>query len=169
MKTKKNFADWLSLNASTLTIIGISALIICTLINLLVFKGKNQTLDLIALMGCIAFILPFFLLQFAMPSGLLNHFGFQTDIPFWGKAMFYILVFPFANMWMLSALDSALHFLPNFHEAMVQGQGLLIVRALREQWQSQAWLIIGISYFAMIGAGLLFREIFQNKLKAKIA
>ncbi len=31
-------------------------------------------------LGRVAFILPFFLFQFVMPSGILDHFGVQTEI-----------------------------------------------------------------------------------------
>lgn len=167
MKTKKNFAELLGLTAASLSIISIVAVIVSLTINLLFYKGTNQILDSIGVIGCLAFMMPFFMFQFAMPSGLLDRFG--AEIPFWGKVTFYLVIFPFANMWMLAAADAVFHFLPNFHEAMAQGASRLIVQAMREQATSQAWAIIGITYVSMISAGLLFRGIFGKKLKAKIA
>lgn len=170
MKTKKNFSELLGLVAASISIIGVTALIVSLTINILFFKGQNQIWDSVGTFGALAFMLPFFVAQFLMPSGLLDRLGLQTtDIPFWGKAMFYLLVFPFANMWMLSATDAIFHFLPNFHEAMAQGNSRAIVTAMREQWFAQGWMIISATYASMIGAGLFFRGIFKNRLKANIA
>lgn len=169
MKTKKNFSELFGLSVAASQIIGIVALIISTSINLFVYKGESQILDLISIIGWIAFILPFFVAEFALPSGLLDRFGVQTDIPFWGKFVFYVILFPVINMWLLSGVDALFHILPDFHAAMAQGASMTTVRALREQWQNQGWMIVGITYFVMIGSGLLFRIIFGRKLKAKIA
>jgi len=166
MKTKKNFAELLGLTAFSVSGISMVVAIVLSVINLLFYKGTNQPLDSISVIGCLAFMMPFFMFQFLMPAGLLDRFG--TEIPFWGKLTFYLVVFPFANIWMLAAADAAFHFLPNFHEAMAQGASRLIVQAMREQATSQAWAIIGITYVSMISAGLLFRGIFGKK-KAKIA
>jgi hypothetical protein len=170
MKTKKNFADWLGLITVSISIIGFAAFFISMMIDFFFLHGASNTiLNSTGIIGAFAFMLPFFLLQFALPSGLLDRFGFQTDIPFWGKVVFYVVLFPFANMWMLSVIDTTFHFLPNYHLAMSQGYSLVIVEAMREQSISMGWAIIGVTYASMISMGLLFRGIFGNKLKAKIA
>lgn len=163
MKTK-NFADVLGLMTASTSGTGMIVMLVTMAINLFFFNYSNQILDSIAVVGALVFMLPFFLLQFAMPSGLLDRFGFQTDIPFWGKAMFYLLVFPFANMWMLAGADAMFHFLPNYHAAMMQGFGREIVQAMRHESTIQAWTIIGIAYSSLLFLGLITRGIL-NKIK----
>jgi hypothetical protein len=70
---------------------------------------------------------------------------------------------------MITVADTAFHFLPNFNEAMRQGYDMVIVQAMREEWMSQAKTILVIAYVSMIGAGLVFRDIFGKRLRAKIS
>ncbi len=171
MKTKKSSAEWFSYILGTISTIGLVAVIVSLLVNYFFF---NQTLELVGLIGVLAIMMPFLILQFMMTAGLMDRFGGQTDIPFsntpfWGKVIFYLIVFPFADMLVISALDGLFHFLPNYQKAMAEGYDRLMVEAMFEEWQSQALVIIGITYVSIIGIGLLFRGIFGDKLKTKIA
>lgn len=168
MKTNKNLAEKVALVAGCTSIIGILVLILCTAITLFFLKEESQILNIIGITGAAAFMLPFFISEFALPAGILDHY-YELEIPAWGKAMFYLLAFPFANMWMLGAADAAFHFLPDYHQAMSQGKDALIVEEMWRQSVIQAWSIIGITYVSMIGAGLLFKKIFDKRLKVRIA
>jgi hypothetical protein len=173
MKTKK-FVQWFFGILGITSAISLIAIILSLIIDLYFFDGANQICGFIRTIGVLAFMMPFLVLQFTMTAGLMDRFDGQTNIPFsntpfWGKVMFYLIVFPFADMLVISALDDLFHFLPNYQEAMAQGYDRVVVRAMFQQWQSQALIIIGITYTSIIGIGLLFKVVFINKLKTKIA
>lgn len=150
------------------SIAGFAAMIISLLVGVIFFK-ESIALDIVGCIGGMISMFPFFSLQFFMPSGLLDRFGFEKkDIPFWGKAMIYLLVFPFANMWMLSCADALFHFLPDYHAAMTLGFDKSIVQAMRHESASLAWTIMSVAYVALITLGLVTRGIrqhFANKTK----
>lgn len=162
MKTKKSLEE-VAKPAAIISMSGFAVFIVLSVVDTF-FTKIGSTLDFTACVGALIFMMPFFALQFVMPAGLLD----TKDIPFWGKLMFYALAFPFANIWMLSSLDSMFHFLPDFHAAMSHGD-MILSQALRQQWQQQGWAIMGATYVVMIGGGIIFKGIFGNRLRAKIA
>lgn len=164
MKTKKNFSEALRLITALTSGTGVVLIVVAMMVNIFIFNYSNQILDSISVIGALIFMLPFFMLQFAMPSGLLDRFRFQTNIPFWCEAMFYFMVFPFINMWMIAAADAMFHFLPNYHEAMVQGFSREIVQTMRHENAIQAWTIISITYGSLLFLGLITRGI-SKKIK----
>ena len=161
MKTQKNFAELFGIIAKSVSIIGLVIFILPSAINLFFFKGTVQILDSIGVIGALVFMTPVFMLQFTVPAGLFN----KKNIPSWVKILLYLILFPFADLWILSAADVLFHFLPNYHIVAAQSE----VLALREQCMSQLWTMINIIYLSMIGAGLLFKKIFGNKFGVKIS
>lgn len=125
-------------------------------------KDMSKTFEVIGLIGGMLFMMPFFLAQFFGPSGLIN--GFR-DIPLLGKIMFYVVVFPSANVWMISISDTLFNFLPNLHEARIQGASAIELNILREQWAIEAWTTVAVIYILLVGSGIVFKAIFGNKLR----
>jgi len=164
MRTKKSFSKRFDFMMAVTTGGGLLTMLVAMLINLVFFKGSNQIWDTIAVAGALLMMLPFFMGQFIFPSGLLERIGFQSDIPFWGKAMFFIFVFPFANIRMLTGANALFSFLPDYHAAMTQGFGKEIVEAMRYESTVKAWTIIGITYATMITLGLITRGVLRKKI-----
>ena len=162
MRTKKSFSKHFDFMMAFTTGGGLLIMLVSMAINLAFFKGGNEIWDLISVVGALLWMLPFFMGQYALPSGLLERLGLQTDIPFWGKAIFYILVFPFANMWMLTGVNALFNFLPDYHAAITQGFGKEIVEAMRYESTVQAWTIIGITYASLVTLGLITRGVLKK-------
>jgi len=159
MKTKKFSAEWFLNILITISVTGLAIVIASSLINYFSFSF-HQTLKLVFWMGILVMMMPVVVLQFIMPAGLLSRFDIQ--ISFLSKIMFYLVIFPFVDVLVISALDEFFHFLPTYQEYEM---GSMI-----EKWQSQIRKIIGITYVSIICAGLLFRIIiifFGDKTKAK--
>lgn len=159
MKTDKNYAEKINLMVALTVGLGMLTMLVSMVVNLVFFKGSHPIWDSIAVVAALIFMLPFFIGQFALPAGLLERLGFQANIPFWGKAMFYILVFPFANMWMLAGVNALFHFLPDYHAAMMQGLGRDIVEAMRHESAIMALKIIAVAYLTAIFLGLITRAL----------
>lgn len=159
IKKEKSFAELLGLTALSTMIVGLVILILSMLVNILSFEGNDPTLDFIEVIAALVFMTPFFLLQFVMPSGLLSRFESQVDITFWGNLMFYLMIFPFADVWMVAAADSLFHFLPDYHAAMAQGFDRNIVIIMHHDATNESWTIVGIIYVSLISLGLIVRGV----------
>jgi hypothetical protein len=154
---RENLIEKLGLIMAVSPIAGIIVFLIA-LIMAHFFRVTSPILDLVGLTGAVIFILPFFLAQFLLPSGLLDRFGIQTDIPFWGKAMIYLLVFPFADVWMIESVNAIFNFLPDYNFAITQ-ENLALAETLYQQRMEKALMILITAYVSMVGAGLLFRSL----------
>ncbi len=161
MNSKKNYVEILGSITGIISISGIAIFIIASVLALL--HKSNQTSEAIGIIGAVMFMLPFFSLQFMMPSGLLKKMKVD-EIPVWGKVMFYALVFPFANMWMLSAFDAAFNFLPQYRLGDVGGNKEL-AELMYHEHLVQAWTIIASAYFGLIALGIIFKAIFKKWLE----
>jgi len=167
MRTKKSFSENLGFMVAFTSGGGGLTMLVAMVINLVFFNGNNEIWDAIAVVGAMLWMLPFFMGQFILPSGLLGPIGSQTDIPFWGKAivciLVYILFFPFVNMWMLIGVNYFFNFLPDYRAAMTQGFSKEIVQAMRCESTAQAWTIIAVTSTTMIVLGLIVRGVLRKK------
>jgi hypothetical protein len=165
MKTKKNSAEVLG---SVFQLIGISGFVIFVAVLLItVLHKSNGPLDVIGVIGAIMFMIPFFSIQFLMPSGILKKIKVD-NVPFWGKLVFYLFLFPVVNMWMLSAFNAAFSFLPEYRLGFVGGD-MELAKAMYHEFLVRSWTIIGIAYFGLLGLGVLFRNVFKNWLQPVVA
>lgn len=132
-----------------LSIFALSSLVIAIISGVLSLIYKVKFLDTVAVYGLTAFITPFLLLQVAM-SANYHTYGIKTM----GKLswVFYLLIFPFVNLWFFSGINALYHIVPNYH---------LVDRTLRDAVQEesmrQAWTYIGIIYISLIALGFLLR------------
>lgn len=154
---KEEFSKMLGI----VSMVGLGVFIVTILIN---FLAPNTALDTIGAISFSVFLLPMFGLIFALPAGLVEN-G-KEFVPFWGKvglfSLFYLFLFPFVTMLMVTATDSIFHFLPNFRAAMASGADRLVVQEMRAEAGSLSFIIGGIAYGTMILAGLVWR-VFKAK------
>lgn len=134
----------------TLSIISLSLLAIGIISGVLSLIYQIKFLDTVAVYGLTAFITPFLLLQVAMTANV-HTYGIRTM----GKLswLFYLILFPFVDLWFFSGMNALYHLVPNYH---------LVDRSLREVVREESMIqsltYIGIIYFSLIGLGLLLRN-----------
>ena len=138
---------------------------LCLAILSLILRDENS--KYLGTIGVLIFALPFLTPVFLVPAGLIKSLepagSFSRNVI--GLVFLYVVLFPSIIMLMISLSDSIFHFLPNFIEAMAQGEDRLVVQTMREQWRHQAWTILAIVYGLTIFAGLIFRLTFSDKVK----
>ena len=133
-----------------LSIISLCSLVIGLISAVLFLIYKVKFLDILAVYGLTVSIVPFLILQVAM-SANFHTYGIKAM----GKIswLFYLLLFPFVNLWFFSGINALYQIVPNYH---------LVERSLRdivyEESIRQSWTYIGIIYFSLIGLGLLLRN-----------
>jgi len=159
MEKKKNFSETFGAIAAYITVIGAVVMCLAPITNILFFERTSRVCNFVGLFGAAAVMLPLFIFQFIMTFGLLDRLGFQANLSFGGKVVFYLILFPFIDMWMVSTINAVFNFLPSLYGKFV------VTSVALEQW----WIAVIITYVTVIISGLLFRVIFSNKLKLKIA
>ena len=119
--------------------------------------GKSF-LSIIACYGFTFFMLPFLALQIAMPANI-GQYGTKAVGRF--SWVFFLVVFPFVDMWFFTGINALYHIIPNFH--------LITDKVLREEAAinstRQAWFWIAIIYFSLITIGLIIRMIRDKRKK----
>lgn len=132
-----------------LSVISLGSFAIAVVSGVLSLIYKVKFLDTVAAYGLTVFITPFLLLQVAM-SANFHTYGIKSM----GKLswFFYLIIFPFVNMWFFAGINSLYKIVPNYH---------LVDRtlrdAVREESMRQSWAFIGIIYISLIGIGFLLR------------
>ena len=135
--------------AKFFSIVSLIGIIVGILFGILYLIYENSLFDTIAVCGLTLFVLPFVLLQFFMTAHLYgNGLG-------WVYLLFYLILFPFVNMWFFSGINSLFHFIPTYYYSHNRGTGITIAEI--EEYRRQAWLFVGGIYFLFNGAGLLWR------------
>lgn len=134
----------------TLSIISLSSLAVGMIAGVLSLIYKIKILDTVAAYGLTFFITPFMLLQVAMTANI-HTYGTRTM----GKLswLFYLVLFPFVNLWFFSGINALYEIVPNYHLA-----DRSLRNAVRETSMRQSWTYIGIIYFSLIMIGLLLRN-----------
>jgi hypothetical protein len=126
-----------------LPVMGIIVAIFATFI----INGHGPEKEYVGLAGIVCLIAPFFSLQFFMPAKILDdEFNIDTNIPIWGKLVFYIFLFPFCDIFLVSALEVFLEILPE-----VERTSIIALSA--------------IMYVVMISLGLIYNKVKKRKRK----
>lgn len=135
--------------AKIFSFVSLIGIIVGIIFGLLYLIYENSPYDTIAIYGLTIFMLPFVLLQFFMTAGIYgNGLG---KIYF----LFYLLLFPFVNMWFFSGINAIFHIIPTYYYSHNRGTGITMAEI--EELRRQAWLCVGGIYLLMNGLGLLWR------------
>lgn len=119
--------------------IGIAIILIFGLLSLIFKDPLSAT---IAAYGLIIFILPVVLLQFFMSAGMYG-------VGLGGiNVLFYLFLFPFADMLFFDGVNAILHIIPDYHA---------MDAITKNDFAEKAWLFIGGIYVFVNGMGLLWR------------
>jgi len=166
MKTKKSFLVWLSLIAASSMMVSATAALVLLTINYEFFSNSNENLRVFSSIAILVMLMSVLLLQFATSAGVLNHLdAHSASLGFWTKVFLYLMIFPLLNLAGIMAVGDVFNFLPNPIDAAAQGANALIVQAMMKELLLQLFVIAGITYAFVIGAGLLFRVIRQKNKK----
>ncbi|NVN97066.1 hypothetical protein HXX01_02420 [Candidatus Nomurabacteria bacterium] len=155
MKTLENHekAEKVARILSIISGISIAIGIIAGILYLIFHKSW---MDAVAVSGLTLFMLPFLALQIAMPANI-EQFG--TKSLGWKSLLFFLILFPFVDIWVLTGINALFHFIPDYH--------LITDRVLRNEirissWhQSKIWL--GMIYFSLLIAGFIIRIIRERR------
>ncbi|MBN2884523.1 hypothetical protein JXE04_01210 [Patescibacteria group bacterium] len=160
MKVKNNFSDLAYIIGGLISVIGAIILILSVIFEQLICSS-SQYLDYFVWIGSLLFMLPVFMLQLIVPLGMI----IKEDVPMHIRIVLYVilylLIFPFANFWIILTVDKMFHFLLNINEIIHKCDAELI-RWLVHSKISNIMIII---YLVMNGAGLLLSIIFTKKIR----
>lgn len=97
----------------TLKFISFMMLVIGFVLACLSIAYDEPILDTIACCCLALCVLPFVSLQFFMAAGI--HVNYFSDLPAFIKLVFFIILFPFANLWLLTCSNVLWHFIPPYN------------------------------------------------------
>lgn len=140
-----------------LSIFSIASLVIAIVSFVLYAFFGGKTFDTIAVVGLTAFMLPVLVLQVAMPA---NFHIFGTEGMGAWSIFFFLLIFPFADLWFFSGLSTLFNIVPNYH-SVINGPMRELVR---NEAMKEAWIYIGSIYVVLIITGLLLRKRSTEKI-----
>lgn len=141
----------LSIFSITSLVIAISSFVLYAF-----FGGK--TFDTIAVAGLTAFMLPVLVLQVAMPANF-HVFGTKGMGTVW-SLVFFLLLFPFADLWFFSGISTLFNIIPDYH-SVINGS---MKELVRNEAMKEAWTYIGSIYVGLISIGLLLRKRSTEKI-----
>jgi hypothetical protein len=128
--------------ARILSVVSLNGVIVGIIFGFLYLIYKNPIYDTLAVYGLTLFILPFVLLQFFMTAGFYgNGLG-------WIYVLFYLVLFPFVDIWFFSGINAIFQIIPNYH---------IKDTLARTEFIERSWLFIVGTYLLVNGAGLLWR------------
>ncbi len=134
--------------------IGLIFLILTTIFNL---HLSGTIYDTIAVIGIsLVFMFPFLLMQFFISAGL-----YQKGLGWIWYLVFYLILFPFVNMWFFAGIDFLFDLLPNPRRL-----DLAMADMTLEEYRQTAGKYILFIYILLNGSGLLYRigkDIFKKK------
>ncbi len=149
--TAENISRMLSIMSMASVVIGLVAALLSAITGSHIF-------DTIMVAGLVGFILPAAVSQVALTAGVYGPNISLTDISkgwFW---MFYLLIFPFCDLFLFSGINELFQLIPR-----VQISDSLLV----SEYMKYSWLSIGGIYFGLIAIGLTWRKIrVNNKRKS---
>jgi len=113
----------------------------------------NHIFDTIMVTGLVGFILPAAVMQVVLTAGVYGPNISLTDISkawFW---VFYLLIFPFCNLFLFAGINELFQIFPR-----AQITDTLLV----SEYMKYSWLSIGVMYFGLIAIGLIWKKIRAN-------
>lgn len=132
---------------SKISMIAVIIAIIGVFLNLFI---NEPFIDTISLTGIVVFMLPMILLQIAMPA---NWHNFGTNSMGNWSYLFYIIIFPLSDIWVINGLNGLFHFLSNYQSENNQ----LFRMVARAEYFNLILLYSAILYVFLITIGLLLR------------
>ena len=148
----------------TLKVVGINTLISVFVLALsLYFKGLFW--HYLKLFAAFNLMTPVLILQIAMPSGFLKKI--ETELPNKNplaiKIVLYLLIFPVANIWMISIANLAFNLLPDFHLAIEQGKDIETIILIKNQWRYQLLITTIIACLTIFFIGIILKMVMKKK------
>lgn len=136
--------------AKILSIISITAIAIGIIAGVTSLINGSKLLDTIATYGLTLFVLPYIVLQVAMPANISTYGTKSMGMVSWA---FFLIVFPFVDLWFFSGINALYNIVPDYH--IIDDR--TIRELARDQYVKEAWAYIATIYFSLIGLGLTIR------------
>lgn len=133
-----------------LSLMSVIAIIVGIVSGILYLMYKKEYLDTVAVYGLTAFMIPFVLLQVAMPA---NYHNFGINSLRWFSLVFFLILFPFCDMWFFAGINALYHIVPDYHFV----KDAILQETLRYESARQSFTYIGIIYVSLISLGFLIR------------
>lgn len=134
------------------TIISIAGLVVAIALEICNFIIKLPILDTIAVYGLVIFILPFVAFQFVMTAGISK--DMYGEIPKAAMWLFYLIIFPFSDIWFFSGINALFNIIPDYHVADTMMRPIL-----RNDYMRESLCFIAGIYCLLIGLGLVWRSL----------
>lgn len=132
---------------AVMSVIGIVTGIVFGILYLI--YGKEY-MDTVAVYGLTTFMVPFLCLQVAMPA---NYHNFGINSLGWISLFFFLILFPFCDMWFFAGINALYHIVPDYHFV----RDSILQETLRYAAMKQSWTYIGIIYTSLVSLGFLLR------------
>jgi hypothetical protein len=100
-------------------------------------------------------------------AGLMKKY-FSDELPLIAKIAIHVVFF-FLDIFLISALNAALHFLPDYHQAIAQGASRIVIDTIKDQNQEQTMIISFMGYFSIILIGFFCKTILAKKAIKAVA
>src|SRR3989344_3371870 len=156
-KTKNNkTAEKMMLS---LCLVSIVSIIIAIVFGVLYLIFAKEYMDTVAGYGLTIFMLPVLILQIAI-SANTSYIEPEIKQKYWLYPIFFLIVFPFADMWFFNGINALYDIVPNYHYI----HDRILREEIRIESMQQSWKYIGIMYISLISFGFLLR-IFKRSNK----
>ncbi|MEI6835963.1 MAG: hypothetical protein WCK59_03960 [Candidatus Falkowbacteria bacterium] len=111
--------------------------------------SKAPIFDTICVISLTTTFLPFLATQVTLTAGVDGPFISAGEMPKFLSWLFYLVIFPFVNLWVFTGANSLFGFIPSHH---------LVDGVLRRSYdRHEALIFIGALYSLLIVAGLIWR------------
>lgn len=111
---------------------------------------EKEYMNTVAVYGLTTFMVPFLCLQVAMPA---NYHNFGINSLGWISLVFFLIMFPFCDMWFFAGINALYHIVPDYHSV----KDPILQETLRYAAMKQSWTYIGIIYASLVSLGFLLR------------
>ena len=137
------------------SIFSIASMVIFVISAALFLYSKAPIFDTICVISLTAMFSPFLITQVTLTAGADGPFVSAGEMPKFLRWLFYLLIFPFVNLWVFTGVNSLFEFIPSHH---------LVGGVLRRGYDHhEALIFIGALYSILIIAGLIWRALRKNQ------